>query len=121
MYRLLGPLASVILGSLAFFTQNSPSPLENVKVLRIPTDQYPILVDAIVDNLELYRWTHPVSRAHSFIDIQVPEDKHLPLVSAINHISLAYNASLTITTLHENLAESIREERAGMGRSFFSE
>ena len=84
---------------------------DGVKVLRVPTGADIKPIEALIESLDLERWTtNPTANSH--VDVEVPQDKLDEFVQAANVISATANIKQPIITMHEDLGKSIREESA---------
>jgi hypothetical protein len=87
------------------------SKYDGVKVLRVPTGADVKPIEALIESLDLERWT-TTPTANSHVDVEVPQDKHDEFVAAANAISATANIKQPIVTMHEDLGKSIRDESA---------
>jgi len=109
-------LASSVLGLSA--ATDYTSKYDGVKVLRVPTVDQAEALDNLIDSLSLQRWQG--TRTH--VDVEVTTDKYDEFVDAVNSLYRSSRTSqkVQVTTMHEDLGASIKEESAGLFETFFA-
>jgi len=103
-------LASSVLG--VSIAADYTSRYDGIKVLRVPTVDKVDAFDELIDSLSLQRWKG--TRQH--IDVEVPADKYDDFLAAANSLYRNSTAAegVEVTTMHDDLGASIREETAGL-------
>lgn len=113
-FSLLTFLATAALSVLALPATplDSAVQYQGVKVLRVPVGEDTAPIDQLISTLSLERWTvHSTPNSH--VDVEVPQDKYDEFVSAVDKISAESNITQDIVVMHEDLAQSIKEESEG--------